>query len=134
MVKAASIVYGGLPTGNPPEILFEEDDKTDVLVNCQRQGDNILVTVTVIYSIKDPIANKRSEVVSYKMQWLLETDGTLSTRDLYGACLPSVANLVELLRFPAQWRKIPRNRIVCPPQLELERNLQDCVEEFLREA
>lgn len=132
MVKSASMVYGGMPTGNPPDILYEEDDKTAVLVTGQRQGNNILITVTVIYSIKDPVLNKRFEVVKYTMQWLLETDGTLTTRELYGACLPSVGNLVELLRFPLQWRKIPRNRIVCPPQEELERNLQDCVEEFLR--
>ena len=132
MVKGGSIVYMGQPTVTIPEILYEENDKTSVLITSQRQGNNILVTVTVIYSMSNPILNKRTEVATSKTQWRLETDGLLTTAELYGVCPPSVSNLRESLRFPAQWRAIPRNRIVCPLQSELERNLQDCVEEFLK--
>lgn len=107
---------------------FEGEDFTMLTFAQEMDGSALIFTVYVTYAILRPGAALKTDIAKYQVTYKVEIDGgSITSESLYPTCRTTVSTLVELLRFPAQWRKIPRNRIVCPPLKDVEKALQGVV-------
>lgn len=130
MIKSITVLRNIFPFINEPVVVLEEGDITTLSFEYERQLNDLVLTVTVTYEMANPPHSNRVEVAKYLTVYRCETDGQLKADDLYPACLQTCHMLRELLRFPQQSSKIPRNRIVCPPLLELKQDLQKIADWF----
>ena len=129
MITRITIIQKPLPVVNDTVESFEGDESTKFTFEYQMDGRDLMLTVWVTFSMKFTQPLSKIDILKQIVTYRVEIDGGgITAESLYPSCQAAISMLVELLRFPAQWRKIPRDRIVCPPLAELEPDLQVVVD------
>lgn len=127
MVVGITVLRCLEPVVNEEIDSFDGEDSVVFAFDKEMDGKFLIFSANPTYSVVLP--DRKIDVAKYFATFQVETDGGgITPGSLYPACCSAVAMLVEILRFPAQWRKIPRNRIVCPTLSELEKGLLEVVD------
>jgi hypothetical protein len=130
MITHISVIRCEHPVVNDIVDRFDGTPHTVLTFDKEMDGADLIFTVYIAFFMEyfdEP--RGKADIAKYFVTYKAEIDnGGIKAESLYEACRSSVGMLVEQLRFPAQWRKIPRMSIVCPTLLELKTGLQEVVD------
>jgi hypothetical protein len=129
MISRITIVFKPQPAVNDRVDSFDGEESTILTFEYKMDGPDLMFTVWVTFSMKFEQPLSKIDILKYPITYRIEIDtGGIIADSLFPPCQVAISTLVESLRWPEPWRKIPRNRIVCPPMEELRPDLQAVVD------